>query len=359
MPGNGMYMRAVIARPPERHSARLSDVPKPSPGKGQVLLRTRLVGIDGTDREINEGIYGTPPQGCEYLILGHEAVGTVSELGPGVCEVREGEWVVPTVRRPDNCPNCMAGQSDMCIGGDYVEHGIRRLHGFASDFALCDASFLIKVPPGMGDLAVLLEPLSVGEKAVSQAFLIHQRTLWEPGQAFVIGAGPLGLLTAMALRLRDLDVWVAATRERDSPKAGIVRRIGAQYVNVRESPLEDFPPEFDIVIEASGKVEPAIEGLGLLQRSGVMCVLGNYREKRACEDYGRVLRNVMMANRVVFGSVNSNKAHFEMGIRDMSEIGRRYGDVLAQVITKRLRPEDFEQAFLPDRDDIKTVIDFG
>jgi len=233
----GKSMKAIVAEPPKRNSVRLVEIPKPHLGKGQVLLKTLCVGIDGTDKEINEGIYGTPPKGFRYLVLGHEALARVEEIGDQVEGFSEGDLVVPTVRRPceENCLNCRADEPDMCLTGNYFEHGIYRLHGFASEYAMSDARFLVKIPAELEDLAVLLEPLSIVEKAVAQSFKIQERMMWKPKRAFVVGAGALGLLATMILRLRNLEVYTAATRKRESLKAKIVRNVRGIYVNVRDS----------------------------------------------------------------------------------------------------------------------------
>ena len=353
-------MKAIVAEPPKRNSVRLAEIPKPVLGKGQILLRNLCVGIDGTDREINEGIYGTPPSCSPYIVLGHEAVARVQEIGDKVENFSEKDLVVPTVRRPckENCLNCRNGETDMCLTGNYFEHGIYKLHGFASEYAVSDANFLVKVPAELEGLAVLLEPLSIAEKAVSQSFKIQERTVWEPNDAFVVGAGPLGLLATMILRLRGLEVHAAATREKESLKAKIVSSVGGTYVNVRETPIESLEGKFDIVIEATGRVEAALQALNLLGPNGVMCFLGVYREKKACEEFGKVLTNMVLGNRLMFGSVSSNKSHFEMGIKDMFEIKRRYGNELDRLITKKLYLTDFEQAFNSGREDIKNIICF-
>ncbi len=353
-------MRAVVAKPPKRNSVKLVEIPRPIPRESEVLLRTLCVGIDGTDREIDEGIYGTPPIGLDYIVLGHEAVARVQEIGDQVKGFSEGDLVVPTVRRPceENCLNCRVGETDMCLTGNYFEHGIYRLHGFASEYAVSDADFLVKIPPELEDVAVLLEPLSIVEKALSQSFKIQQRAEWQPEKAFIVGAGPLGLLATMILRLRGLKVYAAATREKESLKAKIVDSVGGTYINVRETPIETLEGKFDIVIEATGRVEAALEALNLLGPNSVMCFLGVYREKKACEEFGKVLTTMVLGNRLMFGSVSSNKSHFEMGIKDMSEIQRRYGNVPNKLITKKLYPTDFEQAFKPEREDIKTSICF-
>jgi len=353
-------VKAIIAEPPKKNSVKLVEIPKPLPGKGQILLKTLCVGIDGTDREINEGIYGTPPSGSHYLVLGHEAVARVQEIGDKVEGFSEGDLVVPTVRRPceENCLNCRIGETDMCLTGNYFEHGIYKLHGFASEYAVSDAEFLIKIPTELEDIVVLLEPLSIAEKAVTQSFKIQERMAWEPKKAFVVGAGPLGLLATMILRLRGLKVYAAATREKESLKAKIASGVGGTYINVRETPIETLEEKFDIVIEATGRVEAALEALNLLGPNSVMCFLGVYREKKACEEFGKVLTTVVLGNHLMFGSVSSNKSHFEMGIKDMLEIKRRYRNELNKLITKKPYPTDFKQAFRSEREDIKNIIYF-
>ncbi len=202
----------------------------------------------------------------------------------------------------------------------------------------------------------MLEPLSIAEKAVQQSFLIQRRLVWQPRAAFVAGAGPLGLLAAALLRLRDMEVFVAATRSEESLKANLVRSIGARYVNVGRTPIRSLEERFDLIVEATGSIEPAIQAIRLLRRNGVMVALGDYPPQKDCENFGRILREMVLGNRLLFGSVNSSKQHFEMGIAHMKKINSRWPRFLASMITKRLPLEQFETAFHPDREEVKTVI---
>src|SRR5438552_19117100 len=97
----------------------------PTITRGTALMRVLEVGIDGTDTEINQGLYGEPPPGANFLVIGHEALSVVEGVGEGVSGFRPGDLVVSTVRRPDTCPNCQAGESDMCLFGTYTERGIK------------------------------------------------------------------------------------------------------------------------------------------------------------------------------------------------------------------------------------------
>jgi len=357
---DSFLMKAIVVEPHKADSVRLANIDKHTLADRQVLLETLCVGIDGTDREINEGVYGDAPEGSDYLVLGHEALAKVNDFGKKVQGFTKGDLVVPMVRRPcwQNCINCRIGEVDMCITGDYYEHGIIKLHGFASEYSLSDADFLVKIPDELKEVAVLLEPLSVAEKAISQVFKAQQRMRWEPKRAFVLGAGPLGLLATMVLRLKGFEVYCAATRGKESLKAEIVRMVDATYVNTTKTPFSLVPGKFDLVVEATGNVSVAIDSLYLLGSNGVLCFLGVYMDKKACQDFGKVLTNMVLGNRLMFGSVSSNRSHFEAGIRDMVEIRRRYGDVLKKMITTKLKLSDFRKAFSPNNEEIKTVVYF-
>jgi threonine dehydrogenase-like Zn-dependent dehydrogenase len=353
-------MRAVVTTPPERNSVQLMEVHKPKPEENEALLKILKVGIDVTDREINDGYYGTPPEGSAYLIISHEAVGVVEEVGEKVKKVSVGDIVVPTVRRPcaQNCLNCKKGETDMCTTGDYTEHGILKLHGFASDYAVTDANYLIKIPEGVKDEAVFLEPLSIVEKGISQLLKIQERLVWKPEDALVIGAGPLGLLATIVLRLKGLNVLNASRNRVESTKAQIVREAGAEYIDERENSLPTLAKKFDIVIESSGAASAGLESIELMKPNGIICLLGLYREIEECEDFGKIFRNMVSGNRVSFGSANSNKKHFEMGLKDLLEIKKKYPQVMGEMVSRELTPEKVALAFRSDFEEIKTIINF-
>src|SRR5216117_760898 len=127
-------MRALTVTPGVKNSIRLDDIDTPTPSSSQALLRVREIGI-----------CGEAPAGSSYLVTGHESLATVESILGNAHGISRGDLVVPTVRRPDSCMNCLKGESDMCLTGNYREHGIKRLHGFGADFAVSDVDFLVKV----------------------------------------------------------------------------------------------------------------------------------------------------------------------------------------------------------------------
>ncbi len=185
---------------------------------------------------------------------------------------KKGDLVVGIVRRPCAipCPNCAVGEWDMCSSGQYTERGIKEIHGFMSDQWRSEPDYLIKVDPSLGILGVLLEPMTVITKALEQVYLAGQRAYWEPRTVLVTGAGPIGLLAALRLSVRDLDVHVL-DRAETGPKADLVRDLGATYHSGRVVDL-DFEP--DIIVECTGVGAVIADSLQQIGAGGIICLTG-------------------------------------------------------------------------------------
>src|SRR3974390_2710168 len=172
-------MKAVAVIPGKANSIHLREVPKPRldsiPGGKGVMVKVIRVGVDGTDKEINAAEYGAPPPGEEYLILGHESFGRVEAVGPSVADVGPGDYVVASVRRPGSSLNDAIGLQDMTTDDSYFERGINLRHGFLAEYYVDSAEFLVRIPPGLKHVGVLMEPVSVAEKAIGQAWEIQRR----------------------------------------------------------------------------------------------------------------------------------------------------------------------------------------
>ena len=206
-------------------------------------LRVLEVGICGTDKEICAFEYGTPPEGSEYLVIGHESLGEVVEVGAAVKRVKPGDLVVPMVRRPcphQECLACREGRQDFCYTGDFTERGIKQQHGFMTEYVVDDERYMNVVPRELRDVAVLVEPLTIAEKGLTQLWQVQQRLPWacpvEPGKpaaychrAVVLGAGPVGLLGAMVLANNGFQTFVYSQETKPSAKSHVVESIGATY----------------------------------------------------------------------------------------------------------------------------------
>ena len=358
-------MKAIVVTPKQPGSLRVEDVPQPTPQAGQVLLKVLRVGVCGTDRDIIAGFYGEAPKGSTSLTLGHESLCRIDELGQHVedTSLAPGQLVVPTVRRPcaDNCLNCRSDESDFCLTGNYEEHGIKLLNGFASQFAVSDASFVVKMPDeSLSDVGVLLEPLTVVEKGLMQTFLIqNSRMKWKPKRALVLGAGPVGLLATAILVLSGLSVDTVATRSDESLKAQLVRQTGAGYINAKQVDIRTLGSKYDIVFEITGNPSVALEAQQLIGVNGVVCYLGIYREKQDTEDAGRLFTDMVLGNKIHFGSVNANRTYFERGARDLVDIRKKWPGFLEKMITRRAKPEELSTAYSSEsEEDVKSIIEF-
>jgi threonine dehydrogenase-like Zn-dependent dehydrogenase len=295
-------------------------------------------------------------------VLGHESLCRVAGTGRGVTGFKKGDLVVPTVRRncPENCISCKSGMSDMCVTGHYKEHGIRGLHGFARELATTDSSFVVRLPESLSDLGVLLEPLTIVEKGVIQAYRIQgSRMKWRPKKALVLGAGPVGLLATALLCLRGLEVDTVATRSAESLKARLVKQVGARYISSQVTPLTDLEDRYDLVLEATGNTSVALEAQNLSSVNGAVSYLGIYKQQKLTEEAGKIFTNLVLGNRVMFGSVNANKSYFLKGVKDLAGIKKRWGGFLERIITDRVKPTDLEEAYgSVGEDEIKTIIEF-
>src|SRR5579875_1495130 len=222
-------MRAVTVVPLKANTVDLTELPEPPEDDGPVLVKTRAVGVCGTDIEIIAGEYGWAPPGEDRLAIGHESLGEVLEA-PAGSGFAPGDLVVGIVRRPDPepCLNCAAGEWDMCRNGNYTEWGIKAHHGYARERYRITPDFLVKVDPGLGDLGVLLEPTTVVAKAWDHIERIGSRAVWKPKKVLVTGAGPIGLLAALLGRQRDLEVHVL-DQVTEGLKPDLVAAMGATY----------------------------------------------------------------------------------------------------------------------------------
>jgi len=340
-------MQALVTRPGTPASAAVEAMPEPRPHGTDVLVRPLEVGVCGTDREISEGWFGIPPAGEERLILGHELLGRVERGGGGFAR---GDLVTATVRRScGRCAACAAGAPDACDTGDYAEHGITRLHGFAAELASVPAEHVVAIPESLGRLGVLAEPASICARALRHVRAVGGRQPWSPGRALVLGAGAIGMLCTYFLRLEGVDVWTAALEPEGGDKARLVAAAGARYVPVGEVAPAALAAEvggFDVVIVAAGSAQLSLDALGLLRRNGVACLLGIDGADRLVSLPGPVIGvDAVLGNRALLGSVNANAVDWHAAVERLDAARRRWPDALDRFVGLRTGLDDFAAAF--------------
>ena len=321
-------MRAFAVTPSDGR-ASLVDLPEAGPlTNGQVLLRVLEVGVCGTDREIADQHYGTPPPGEEQLVIGHEALTEVLEIGPDIDGFKPGDLVVPSVRRPcphEYCSACRADRQDFCYTGDFTERGIKESHGFMAERIVEQQRYLTRVPHQLRDVGVLVEPLTIAEKALTQVWQVQQRLPWAcsvsddglPSQgctALVLGAGPVGMLGAMALVDSGFHTFVYSREPEGGPRSQMVESFGAAYLSaesVKVEQLSDRLSGIDLVYEATGASGLAFDVLAELGVNGVFIFTGVPGRKHPFEiESGVLMRNLVLKNQVLFGTVNADAKAF-------------------------------------------------
>ena len=370
-------MRAISVFPSEK-ALRISDEPEPQlTSETQARLRVLDVGVCGTDREICAFEYGTPPPGSDHLVIGHESFMEVIEVGASATRVKPGDLVIPMVRRPcphAHCTACRAGRQDFCFTGDFRERGIKEAHGFMTEQIVEEEQYLNVVPRTLRDLGVLVEPLTIAEKALIQLWDIQERLPWgcphKPGlatghcrRALVLGAGPVGLLGAMALRAHDFETIVYAREQAPSAKADLAERIGATYVSSQDVAPDQIAKRFgaiDVVYEAAGASRLAFDTMQAMGANSVFVFTGVPGRKAPISvDTDKWMRDLVLKNQLVFGTVNAGRDAFEAAIRDVARFRELWPDAVTRLITGRFPIEAHRELLLGKATGIKNVIQFA
>ncbi len=344
-------MQALSIVPGRAGSLQLGQVEEPPALQGSVLVSAVAVGVCGTDRELIDGRYGRAPEGKERLVLGHESLGRVVDAPRGSA-LRAGDVVVGIVRHPDPvpCVNCALGEWDMCRNGLYTERGIKQADGFAARRWRAEPGFLVKVSPSLGLSGVLLEPASVAAKAWEHIERIGRRARWAPSRALVTGAGTVGLMAALLGTQRGLEVHVF-DRNDAGPKPELARSLGANYH--LKYPAKDF----DVVIECTGAPSVIAQAVAGCTPDGIVCFAGLGPEHSGAKfDVAALNQSLVLENRVLFGSVNANRRHYEAAANALERADRAW---LERVITSRLPLEAWQEAYQRRENDVKTVIVFA
>jgi len=357
-------MRAVAVNPEERSLAIVDHDEPVVASESDVRLRMLDVGVCGTDREIAAFEYGEPPPGSDHLVIGHESLGRVVEVGPSVTALQPGNLVVPMVRRPcphASCRPCRSGRQDFCSTGDFRERGIKQQHGYMSELVVDDQEYMNLVPDELRPVAVLVEPLTIAEKALEEVEHIQRRLPWgtDGHTAVVLGAGPVGLLGAMALIGAGFETWVYSRSPAPNEKATVAQAVGARYISSETHSADQLREEvgsIDLVYEAVGASKPAFEVLSVLGTNGVFVFTGVPGRKAPVEvDTDRLMRNLVLRNQVVLGSVNAGKGAFEAAIGHLGEFTRRWPDAVSSLVTHH--PMEMYEELLTGRSGgIKNVI---
>jgi threonine dehydrogenase-like Zn-dependent dehydrogenase len=364
----------TIALVPGTTTLRLVDRPEPTiTAPDQVKLRVLRVGICGTDREEASGGRAEAPPGKTELVIGHEMLGQVVEVGSAVRAVLPGDYGIFTVRRGcGHCPACNLNRSDMCYSGDYTERGIRRLDGYQAEYVVDSEQYLVKVPDDLAGIGVLVEPMSVVEKAIDEAIRIQAARLPEDTdpqiwlkekRVLVAGIGPIGLLGALALRLRGANVFGLGRQDPNSNRPSMLTRMGAKYLDERQFRTEmlgEHLGQVDLIFEATGAPLLEFDLLSTLGINGLYVLTAIPGGERPINIAGAtLLRQLVLQNQAMVGSVNASRKHFQMAVEDLEKAQKNWGPAIEQMITHRFFYTEFYEALSQHpQDEIKAVLEW-
>jgi threonine dehydrogenase-like Zn-dependent dehydrogenase len=239
----------------------------------------------------------------------------------------------------------------MTTDDTYYERGINLRHGYLTEHYVDDVEFIVKVPKGLKHVGVLLEPTTVVEKGIHQAYEIQRRLkVWRPRKAAVMGAGTIGLLATMVLRLKGLDVTTFARTTKPYLNADLIEELGARYVSTKETSIlegaKQYGP-FDMVFEGTGNSGVVFDSMQALGKNGVLVlasVTGGDKMIQIPAD--RINLEFVLGNKVMVGTVNANREYFEMGVGDMAQAEAEYPGWLSKLLTDPVKGlENYSELF--------------
>ncbi len=250
----------------------------------------------------------------------------------------------------------------------YYERGINLRHGFMTEKFADEEEYIVRVPEGLKHLHVLQEPMSCAAKAVQQAYEAqHRMKVWRPRLAYVLGSGQIGLLTTLILKLRGLDVYTLARGKAPNLKSEIVAGMEANYISTRETNMDELVANTgkpDLIVDATGSSKLAFQAMQHVGHNGVVVwtsITGGDENIEIPSD--SVNLNWVLGNKLLLGSVNANRTHFESGIRDLALGDMMFPGVLDKILTHPVdgldQYEEMMRLLVEDKDALKVFVNIA
>ena len=261
-------MKAAVWNGP--YDLSIKEVPRPSPASGEVLIRTKAVGICGSDREVFEGRF---KQSIPPLTLGHEGGGIVEEVGPDVQKLKKGDRViVEAVLSCGQCENCQKGRYNLCV--HHKVFGMIEVQGEYADYFPAPEKNCHILPSKVSwEEAGLIDTLAGPVYGVSIIDIPLQSSV------AVFGPGPAGLFFCKLAKLRGAaKVFLVGTRDSrlDYGRSyGADLTINANKKDAVEQILAATGGRgVDRVIEAAGSAKALNDGMKVLIKGGLLLIYG-------------------------------------------------------------------------------------
>lgn len=319
-------MKALVYK--QTQKLAIEDRPKPSIIQADdVIVKIISTGICGTDRNIYLGRF----KARENVILGHESVGIIEEIGNKVTKFTKGDRVIinPTLHC-GRCDRCRRGEINLCENKSGKEIGVDRDGTFAQ-FAILPEEFIFKIPNGMSfDQAVFVEPLACVLNNANAA------NLSPSDDVAIMGAGPIGMIWALFAKKVASEVLMI---EKDPfrinfAKKKIKKVVDANAENVIEAAIKiNRGRKPRIVVETTGVMLE--QGLELVDKGGKVVVMGFNSKYKASVNPQYLVNNAIS----IIGAGDYNSHIFPKAIDIASKI------YLEDLITQKFPLEAYDEAF--------------
>lgn len=289
-----------------REDVRIDDIEEPEVRPGTVGIQVHANGVCGSDlHEYQGGPIFIPSEEPHPLtgetlpvVMGHEFAGEVYEIGEGVEHLRVGDHVtIEPILRDNDCSRCRRGAYNLCVNLGF--HGLMGGGGGMSERTVVPSYMVHPLPEGMStDIGALAEPVAVGLHGVRQSG-------FRPGQhALVLGAGPIGLVTAMALRASGAASVVVG--EVAAARKAMAERLAADAVF---DPTEVEPSEvardhtrdgFDVVFDAAGIPATFAAALEAVKPEGTVSNLAIWEKPTELQPNQLVLGEINLTGAIAY-----------------------------------------------------------
>ncbi|MEG1957883.1 MAG: alcohol dehydrogenase catalytic domain-containing protein [Lachnospiraceae bacterium] len=336
-------MKALVYQAPGK--IKLSNVPLPELKSGFARIKVKYCGICGGDM----GIYaGTHPRAKSQLIPGHEFVGVVEEIKDSKKGFSKGDRIVPfPLISCGDCISCRTGKPYICqtlrlIGID--------LNGGMAEYAIVSEEQLVRLNEELPDqIAALIEPFAVAVRAV------HQSKFAFLDKALIMGAGPIGILTALTLRHNGaLKIIIS---DIDDTRIRFCRDMGFTCVNSNKINLQEYITKetsgdgMDFVFECSGTETATFEATKLARMQGTICMVGIHKEPHVSN-----LPELSFKEQTIIATRDYSRQEFERAAEYAIEMKDELEQLISQIVPLNQAESVFEMIKDIDIETVKVLI---
>lgn len=304
-------MKALVKTELGHGNLHMQDVEEPVVSSHQVKIKVACAGICGSDIHTYEGHYKV----AAPVTLGHEFSGEIAEIGDGVTKFKVGDRVTSetTFYICGECKYCQSGDYNLC---NHRKGLGSQINGGFAKYLIAREESLHHLPKEVDDQSgAMTEPLACTYHA------IQKTEIREGDLVIVLGPGPIGLLAAQVAKSNGADVLIAGLTN-DQIRLDKAKEIGIDYViNLQKENLKDKVNELtdgygaDVLLECSGSIHAANQGLDLLRKKGHYAQIGIFPEAQVSLDMEKVIQKEIQ----VVGSRSQNPADWEPSIQLMKE----------------------------------------